>query len=57
MHLGSEQIALSDTHLGFEHVHLHLSNLLTCDFQQCGSLKNVDSGEPIFSPVKLRNFR
>ena len=28
-----------------------------CDFQQCGILTNVDSGEPVQPPFKLRNSK
>ena len=28
-----------------------------CDFQQCGILISVDSGEPVQPPVKLRNSK
>ena len=28
---------------------------MTCDFQQCGSLTNVDAEEPVQPPLKLRN--
>ena len=28
---------------------------VTCDFQQCGILTNVDSDEPVQPPFKLRN--
>ena len=30
---------------------------MTCDFQQCGILTRVDSGEPLQLPVKLRNSK
>ena len=29
---------------------------VTCDFQQCGILTNVDSDKPVQSPFKLRNW-
>ena len=28
---------------------------MTCDFQQCGILTSVDSGEPVQPPFKLRH--
>ena len=30
---------------------------MTCDFQQCGILTNVDSDETEQPPFKLRNFK
>ena len=30
---------------------------MTCDFQQCGILTSVDSGEPVQPPFKLRNSK
>ena len=30
---------------------------MTCDFQLCGILTSVDSGEPLQPPFKLRNFK
>ena len=30
---------------------------MTCDFQQCGILTNVDSDESMQSPLKLRNSK
>ena len=29
----------------------------TCDFQQCGILKSVDSDEPVQPPIVLRNSK
>ena len=30
---------------------------MTCDFQQCGILTDVDSDQTVESPVKLRNSK
>ena len=30
---------------------------VSCDFQQCGILSSVDSDEPVWSPLKLRNSK
>ena len=30
---------------------------VTCDCQQCGILKSIDSDEPVQPPFKLRNFK
>ena len=30
---------------------------MTCDFQQCGILRNADSDEPVQPPYELRNLK
>ena len=30
---------------------------MSCDFQQCGILKSVDSDEPVKPPVRFRNSK
>ena len=36
---------------------LHIIWAATCNFQQCGILTWIDSGEPVQPPVKLRNSK
>ena len=36
---------------------VNINLAMTCDFQQCGILTSVDSGEPVQPPYKLRNSK